>query len=332
MITNAIFRIGIFGYALAFGALPALADAFCPPCPNGVTEITIDITAEDVSSGLHGVATDTWQDSVRPSGLASGGDWVIDDASQFPEILRRTARRCLRIKHMSISSHGNLGYLSLGGTGISTANLESLIPADAACVMAPNARIDIGGCNVGRGCRGEDFLTVMAARMLRNGGGTIRAATSYTSTVAPGTIPHHSLNFQYQALTVDSALANPRWERTPQTTEACQERISDVTREELSEVIRLAERCSRVTESDLEVIRSVGAQMRRAFHAEGSAAPRGRGFGPSDRQAAMDFYVAFANWHYFNGKYSKLELSACEMTHPRVPPPRPRSSTGGRAF
>ena len=98
--------------------------------------------------------------------------------AEFRREVQRLADRCERIAYLGIISHGNAGYLQIGRDGVTGRNMEDAFGRGLGCVMAPDASVEIAGCNIGRGCSGAGFM-LAAARLLLLRGGTITAPDSY---------------------------------------------------------------------------------------------------------------------------------------------------------
>jgi hypothetical protein len=139
--------------------------------------------------------------------------------------LADAAAACQEVKLLTVISHGAPGEVVLGpvgAPGLIASELADHIPASLSCAMAPDAVVRFDGCNVSRGCRGESFVTLLAARLLAKGG-RIEAcdipnvATGLTATLCA--VPH--------SLHVDAGPANPRWDGPrPKTGDECRANIS----------------------------------------------------------------------------------------------------------
>lgn len=92
------------------------------------------------------------------------------NVAEFRTEVQRFADTCTRIVSLGIMSHGNVGYLQIGSDGVSVHNIDDVFGHGLNCVMSPDASVEIGGCNVGRGCSGGDFMLAAASRLLLRGG------------------------------------------------------------------------------------------------------------------------------------------------------------------
>jgi hypothetical protein len=98
--------------------------------------------------------------------------------AEFRTEVQLLADTCTRIAMLGIMSHGNVGYLQIGSDGVSVHNIDEAFGHGLNCIMSPEASVEIGGCNVGRGCSGGDFMLAVANRLLLKGG-RIVAPESY---------------------------------------------------------------------------------------------------------------------------------------------------------
>jgi hypothetical protein len=164
---------------------------------------------------------------VEPVSRDPNGDPMVDvihSAQDIEVMLRFAAARCFRIKFLSIFSHGSPGAIYLGNnlTQFHVGSLDFL--KQYGCLMADDARIELGGCNVADGCRGQNFMAGLATHLLPRGG-SVMAYTFYSSTPVPGVIPHFSLNGDNQTLTV-SRTGSMSWDNTPRTGAQCRDELS----------------------------------------------------------------------------------------------------------
>ena len=133
------------------------------------------------------------------------------DIDDFRQQVQRIADQCMRVASLGIMSHGNLGYLQIGSDGVSVRNIDDAFGHGLGCVMSPRAFVEIGGCNVGRGCRGSNFMLAAASRLLQ-GGGRIVAPESYVyGNAFLGIAPRSILGDR--VLELDAAASGPRWIR-----------------------------------------------------------------------------------------------------------------------
>jgi hypothetical protein len=139
--------------------------------------------------------------------------------AEFRKNVQQLADDCMRIESLGIMSHGNVGYLLIGSDGVSVRNLEEAFGHGLHCIMSPNASIEIGGCNVGRGCRGGEFM-LAAADLLLPGGGKIVAPEHYVYGNAFLGIAPRSISGERE-LQVSAGAAPPRWTRGSEPSSEC---------------------------------------------------------------------------------------------------------------
>lgn len=161
------------------------ASDFCSQynCPNGFKETTVCF----VDSGVNEVAIDR---AAKHANCGYFSDkFIIDSMSDYSKAFSSIAQNCQKIRTLRFEGHGGPNYQSAGP--INRKKVNDL--AKFSCTMAAGAHIDLMGCNTGRGCLGQMFMYRLAEALLPRGG-TMSAATFYTSTFLPGIIPHFSLN------------------------------------------------------------------------------------------------------------------------------------------
>jgi len=123
--------------------------------------------------------------------------------------VQQLADQCVRIVSLGMMSHGNLGYFEIGADGVSVQNVEDAFGHGFGCAMAADASVHIGGCNVGRSCRGASFM-LSAARLLLPKGGRMVAPESYVYGNAIFGIAPRSL-FRERELKVEVGASHPQW-------------------------------------------------------------------------------------------------------------------------
>lgn len=133
----------------------------------------------------------------------------VNKVSEIPAQMKAIADRCYRIVLLGFFTHGNLGRVkfSASHTAFNSENVQDVF-SGVSCAMAGNARVKFAGCNVGRGCRGEAFLTGVAAALLSKGG-RVSAATNVTYSAGPFELG--SIDFNETHLRVGPNLHNPTW-------------------------------------------------------------------------------------------------------------------------
>ena len=85
---------------------------------------------------------------------------------EVKEILEKTSAKCQTVTNLRFVGHGAPGFHSAGE--ITLGNVAEA--AQYNCVMAKNAKIDLIGCNTGRGCLGQMYMYKVAKALLPKGG------------------------------------------------------------------------------------------------------------------------------------------------------------------
>ena len=131
---------------------------------------------------------------------------IVNSPEQIREILSQFANNCFRLKYLDFAGHGASGLMAYKNGNLSSENTSEILEG-LECVMAEDAKIKFYGCNVGRGCVGEQFL-LDSAKMLLPKGGSVEAFTWYASTPLPGVLAHHSIDLNSQILHVKKSDKN----------------------------------------------------------------------------------------------------------------------------
>jgi hypothetical protein len=222
----------ILSAAAVCGALadPARADAppfGCRPCraPHAAA-LLVGLPLEDY---LPRTLTRLWIErstlSVQALHHARTGEDVRvvvrfpRSVAELRQELQELADTCFRVEYLGIVSHGNEGYLQIGGEGVSARNVEVAFGGGLACVMAEGATVELEGCNVGRGCRGADFMLAVAERLLPRGGKVVAPEHYVYGNAFLGLAPR-SL-FAERELVVEGKTALPRFTRGSDRGAAC---------------------------------------------------------------------------------------------------------------
>ena len=223
--------------AVAVTASTEASRADCRPCPEGTQDIALliyDHTAFDTgfAGTIHGYLPYSWFDA---GGLPME-TYTADGPEEIPLTLAELAAGCKRIKRLGFYTHGDLGYVAFEKSrkGMDIHNVRSLL-GPVQCAMAGDAWVGFGGCNVGRGCRGQAFMMEVARTLLSRGGGTVQAATNYV--VGAGGINIGSINGDDAVLKVKPGIAGFNWyddDGDPldmETSETCRGRAQDAIRD-----------------------------------------------------------------------------------------------------
>lgn len=176
-IVTAIMAMLPFGYAMAQDACRGIA------CPNGRTAIDICFIKSDVYS------TPRWKLNAQAACGEQSEKFIIKRPRELVEVFEKLNKDCRSIRSAVFFSHGKIGEQEVGNLRAHT--LSGIAPY--ACLFQQGSEIMMSGCNVGRGCRG-DLLVFSMAKTLLHKGGSVTAPTFYTATMAPGIVPHFSMN------------------------------------------------------------------------------------------------------------------------------------------
>jgi Domain of unknown function (DUF4347) len=224
--SQSLFRLVLLIFVVATScsliAQPALAGtaAFnCPPCPtlNHVV-LMIGLPSNDSEArnqtqlwiAKHSLAAQQLHRQRTGETIPTITKYPANVAD-FRRDLQQIAIACMRVEALGIMSHGNIGYLLIGTDGVNEHNLDDVFGHGLGCVMSPQASIEFAGCNVGRGCRGADFMRAVADRLLPQGG-TVTAPEQYVFGSAILGIAPRSI-WGDRELQVTRAGSPPRWTR-----------------------------------------------------------------------------------------------------------------------
>ena len=195
--------------------------------PGEIEEVSVLIASADMDTLSFRSSSQAFH-KVAPGTKDLGMKLVSNTLFELPAYLQALANSCKRIKRLDISSHGSQGSADLDDDSVFRLDLVSLRVAYTGldCAMAPQAEIHFDGCNVGRGCRGEDFLMGLAQILLPKGG-SIEAPMNYA--VAGRLVPLAPISLSgTQALTIGAGLKNPAWSHPPLPLGQCRSRISEL--------------------------------------------------------------------------------------------------------
>jgi hypothetical protein len=202
--------------------------------------------------------------------------YIGTEPSSIANALEQAASHCQSVKLLSISTHGRAGQLSFKSfagrhENFSALDVARLSPA-LSCAMAPDAHIESSGCSVADGCRGEDFMALLARRLLSKGGSIEACATSVFTTPFTSTICTSR-----RVLTVAPGATLSSWKvpgiyigmsRNPARLKS-HEDCSDAVHDEYAEVVEAASRkYCRLKPSEKVLLSSVIALFGRAWRYE----------------------------------------------------------------
>jgi hypothetical protein len=194
----------------------------CRPCPAGTKKIALLIYGKELNKFPSTGRPLTWFDP--PSGMQREY-YEAESWDGVPAIIAEIAGGCPRIGYLAFATHGNLGVVAIGHQSLDAYGfIDRFSGLD--CVMADNARIEFGGCFVGRGCRGESFLMAVAQTLLHRGGGSIKAPTS--AEVGFLGVSIGSMNGDNQFLYVKPGLKSFSWDNSPQSVKKCRDKANEV--------------------------------------------------------------------------------------------------------
>ena len=273
----------------SLNALSAQAtESLCQPCPKGTTPVSIAFWSAEVYDGKlfqSSFAPDYFYS--RPGGIEDLGSHRVEGFGEIRQKVIEIANRCKRIKFLFIASHGANGLVAIGDETLDSSNVSSVL-GGLDCAMAKGAAVEFGGCNVGRGCRGDDFM-VETARLLLPKGGSVKAPTHY-ATGLPGT-PRFSLNLTSQILVVGAGYTNPLFWVAPRTGEECRDYLWD----EYSKIVNLKHEldfCDYSSERNLYIDGAL-THLRKSGNSEFDRGERRQNFDADHAKKAFDYAAAF---------------------------------------
>lgn len=144
----------------------------------------------------------------------------VADTEDFRNMIQSLVDSCRRIKFLALLGHGSTGYLQLGHEGVSVENIASVFGNGMQCAMAQDAFVSIWACNVGRGCRGAQFMRRLAAELLPKGG-ALSAPEDYVVENALFGVAARSVYGRYRELYIDRTGLHSWWVRGTNLDPAC---------------------------------------------------------------------------------------------------------------
>jgi hypothetical protein len=130
--------------------------------------------------------------------------FVIRDNSDYLKIKKWSAANCTKIDRLIINGHGSEQSMAAGH--LSTTNLGDF--SDLKCTFNDDAKIELEGCNTGRGCRGQMFMQQVAKAAFVKTGSVI-APTSYATGLL--ITPHYSINGKHRTLQYNAENKTEIW-------------------------------------------------------------------------------------------------------------------------
>ena len=215
--------IGIVSNVLFGVVTPVLAEnPVCTECSKGIQEVSLCVISKEKNQSLTEQAN--WYNWC---GKHSESDdyvpLVVSNPLQIRDAIEQIARKCQKLKFLGIYSDGAPGYSRIGDP-LDVNNVKQVF-GGLSCAMAKDAKVDLSGSQIGRSCRGEDFLMSVGKELLAKNGGSVQAATSY---VHGPIIAPFSINFDYQYLYLEPGLTNPRWDNTARTQSECMGELYEI--------------------------------------------------------------------------------------------------------
>jgi hypothetical protein len=185
------------------------------------------VTAEDFhrQGFRYRWAAEDWHAAENPTGLMEEPEWIVGAASVFRDRMIALSRECKVAQVISVASHGSVGRLHFGSDRLDLNGLKNW--RGLSCAVAPNARISLAGCEVGRGCRGHDFMLGLADALLRGKGGQVQAH-NHLAVAGARVMRTRSIDGQVNRLTVNSSFGESRFEPPAPRAQACMENIQEV--------------------------------------------------------------------------------------------------------
>jgi Domain of unknown function (DUF4347) len=147
--------------------------------------------------------------------------------AEFRKEVLQMADDCMRIVSLGIMSHGNVGYLQIGGDGVTVRNIDEAFGHGLDCVMSTDASVEIAGCNVGRGCSGADFMLAAASQLLPRGGRIVAPEHYVYGNAFLGLTPRSILGDRELQVSADGS--RPRWTRGSERGSECAARSGMAT-------------------------------------------------------------------------------------------------------
>lgn len=215
------------------------------PCPNGYTEISMELIAQDrmkygptgmkqpfqdpneMASDLRDLMPDQMKARLKNKDI----NGVVLDPGSIRGAILNAAAACKRIKYLGIFSHGTPGRLGIADHNKASSKGQAIDSENAYqifngldCAMAPDSSVMLFACNVTSGCGGEDFERVIANNLLKKGG-NVRGPSFYSSRI-PG-YGLASMTGSWQGVTVGKNFSSPRWEREPSSRQECRKNAQD---------------------------------------------------------------------------------------------------------
>ena len=183
----------LFSSAVAFG------NQCSERCQRNPSEpIDICFTEKDITSAIP--ALRVVYDLMKPMAIRRNCGYFsniypVASSDEIESILGELQENCQTIGKITFSGHGRPGVMKLG---LSIGSVSSW--SDYSCLLAPDAEMHLLGCNVGRGCLGNNLLGWLVRKFLSapHSVGFVQAPEFGATTFLPGIIPHHPLNFTYR--------------------------------------------------------------------------------------------------------------------------------------
>ena len=187
---------------LLFSSAVAFGNQCSERCQGAVSEpIDICFVERDMKSALlNGRSFSVIDDFITPAVIRracgyGSNIYPVSHSGEIESVLGELQEDCQTIGQITFFGHGRPGFMTLGLDRRSVASWS-----DYSCLLAPDAAVYLSGCNVGRGCLGNNLLHLLVTKLLSSphSVGFVQAPEFYATSFFPGVIPHHSVNFTYR--------------------------------------------------------------------------------------------------------------------------------------
>lgn len=149
-------------------SLPAAAEFCGTQCPQ--IRKSVDLCLIGPITNLDPIMR--W--SIKSACPDSAQIYLVRNTDEALHLFSKIESSCQSIHSLTFAGHGTPGTIEPAHLNLNT--IHKLSPA--ACLMEPNAKINLKGCNVAKNCHGQLFVYQFARKLLESGG-TVRAANGY---------------------------------------------------------------------------------------------------------------------------------------------------------
>jgi hypothetical protein len=131
--------------------------------------------------------------------------FYISKNSDFELVKNWATENCVKFKSMVFNTHGTPTRMTTGDLSIN--NLGKL--SELKCLFQKDAKIELDGCFVGKGCQGQIFMQQVATAILSEKG-KIVAPTALSAGLL--VTPHFSVNGRHRTLVYDPVTKSESWD------------------------------------------------------------------------------------------------------------------------